>query len=192
MDDILSWILAVLVILAYTIPMVLGFLFTVGTIGSAIWAIVDMPVFMSFKGKIKRGFRVSSKSLTIEQMRFLKNLSGNIIEYKDNLIENGISAFIIKQDSEVLIHAKQWYGFRWRRSWPFVGYVNLSIPDPIVEFRSSLPFHLFLVCLAFSIILLPFIIGMWVFSFNMERQTIENFLQDKVKSTLSQKESKVS
>jgi hypothetical protein len=147
---------------------------------------------MGFNGKIKRGFKVSSKSLTIEQIFFLKNLSGNIIEHKDSLIGNDISAFIMKQDNEVLIHAKQWYGFRWRRSWPFVGYVNLSFPNPVLEFRSSLPFHLFLVCLAFSIILLPFIIGLWVFSFNMERQTIENFLQDKVKATLSQKENIVS
>jgi hypothetical protein len=192
MNDILSWILTILVILAYIIPMVLVFLFAVGIIGSAIWMIVDMPVFMSFNGKIKRGFRVSSKALTIEQILFLKNLSGNIIEYKDSLIGTNVSAFIVKQNNEILIHAKQWYGFRWGRSWPFVGYTDLSVPNPVLEFRSSIPFHLFLICLALSIILLPVIIGMWIVSFNLEKQTIENFLQDKVKSTLSQKENIVS
>jgi hypothetical protein len=191
MDDILSWTFGILVMLVYFTPIVLGFLLTVATIGFAIWAIVDTSTFTGFKRKIKRGFRVSSKSLTREQVRFLENLSRNIIEHKDSLIGNDISAFIIKQDNEVLVHAKEWYGFRWRRAWPFVGYVNLSSPTPELEFRSSLPFHLFIICLASSIILLPFIAGMWVISFNMEKQTIEKFLQSKVESEISQEESTV-
>lgn len=189
MEDIFSWFLAILVIIAYFVPKVFGFLFTIGTIGAAIWIVIDASSFMSPIGKINRGFRVTSKPLTHELRQYLENLSGDITEHRDNLPTNDVSAFIIKQDTEVLIHAKQWYGLRWRRSWPLVGYVNLSSPNPVLEFRSSLPFVLFLTALALSLVLLPVVIGIGIIGFSMEIQTIEIFLQNKIDNLMKERPS---
>lgn len=180
MEDIYSWLLAILVIFAFFVPKILGFLFTIGTIGSAIWVIVEVPTFMSMQGKINRGIRISSKPLSHELRHFLGGLSENIVDYKETSFGQDIAGFIRKQDGEVLVHARQWYGFRWRRSWPFVGYINLSLPNPVLEFRSSLPFHLLLLALSLSIVLIPFVVGIYAISFTMEIQAIEKYLQSKV------------
>jgi len=185
MDEIVSWFLAILVILAFFIPKILGFLFFVGTVGAAFWAIADVQKFMSFKGEVKRGIKVSSKPLSGKLRHYLESLSEDIVEYRETAFGKEISAFIRKQNREVLVCAKQWHGLGYRRSWPFVGYVNLSSSNPMLEFRSSLPFHLFLLSLALTIILLPFLIGMWAFSFSIETQAIEKFLQSKIEAATS-------
>ena len=80
---------------------------------------------------------------------------------------------------EVLICARDWNMFRWRRIWPFIGYVNLASPNPVLELRTSIPFLLFLFLLASSVILLPIIIAVWYFGFSTEVHTIEKFLLSK-------------
>lgn len=187
MEDIYSWFLAILVIIAFFVPKILGLLFTIGTIGSAIWAIAEMPTFMSMQGKINRGFRVSSKPLSRELRHYLDVLSGDIIDYKETSFGKDMAGFIRKQEREVLVHVKRWYGFRWRRAWPFIGYINLSLPNPVLEIRSSLPFHLFLISLSLSIILIPFIVGIYAFSYSVETQSIEKYLQSKVEAPIIEK-----
>ena len=179
MDEIFSWILAILIILYYSIPQILGNLVTIGTIDSAIWAIIDLKAFKSIDGDIRRGIKISSKLLPEKQKLYLESLSLNVVENGENLLGKEISTFIRKQNEEVIIYAKQSYGFRWRRSWPLVGYVNLATSNPMLEFRSSVPFVLFLLSLALSIFLLPFVIGLGLVGFSMEIQTIEKFLQSK-------------
>lgn len=180
MNDILSWAFAIFIMILYFVPIAASFLGGIATVVCAIWAAIDIMSFKDTGGKIKRGFVISSKPLSNEVRYFLENLSREISEYryKEELFGNDILGFIIKRDNEVLIYTKDTYGFS-RRSGPFAGYVNLSLSDPVLEFRSSLPLHLFLVCLAFSIFLLPFIVGIWFVNFSMEKQAIEKFLHSK-------------
>jgi len=85
--------------------------------------------------------------------------------------------FIRVENNEVLIYHRRPH---WSTSWPYVGYVNLSEPDSVLEFRSSLPMHLIFLPFIISIVLAPFVIGAIIFNYYMESTTIENYLNQKV------------
>ena len=189
MDDILNQIIGYIYVFLFFFQTICGGVGSIAVVAIVVLYIIDLKTFRSFDGDIRRGIKISSKSLSDQQKQYLENLSGDVVEYGETLFGKDMSAFIRKQNGEVLIYAKQSYGFRWRRSWPLVGYINLATFNPVLEFRSSLPFVLFLISLALSIFLLPFIIVIGVIGFSMEIQTIEKFLQNKVESTASQKAS---
>ena len=189
MDDVLNQIIGYAYIFLFFFQTICGGVSGIAFVAIVIWSIIDLTAFKSFEGDIRRGIKISSKSLSDKQRQYLESLSGDVIEYGETLFGKDMSAFIGKQNGEVIIYARQSYGFRWRRSWPLVGYVNLLSPTPILEFRSSLPFVLFLISLALSVFLLPFVIIIGIISFNMEIQTIEKFLQNKIESATAQKAS---
>ena len=185
MEDILNQIIGYFFVLLFFFQTFCGGAGGVTFVAVAIWAIIDLKGFKSIEGDIRRGIKISNKLLPEEQREYLEGLSEDVVEYGETLFGKDISAFIRKKNRDVIIYARQSYGFRWRRSWPLVGYVNLSNVNPVLEFRSSLPFVLFLVLLALSIFLLPFVIGLGFIGFSMEIQTIENLLQSKTKSAIS-------
>ena len=187
MEDFLNQVIGYFYVFLFFFQMIFRGVSGIAIFAILAWTIVDIQTFRKMDGNLKRGIKISSKPLSSEIRHYLESLSGDIVEYRETPFGKDISAFIRKQDGEILVHAKQWYGFRHRRSWPFIGYVNLLSPVPVLEFRSSLPFHLLLISLALSIILLPFIVGMWAFSYSMDTRTIEKFLQSKVESSTSEK-----
>jgi len=185
MEEILNQIIGYAYVFFFFYQSFCGGAGSIAFFAIGIWTIIDIKEFKRVEGDMMRGVKISRRLLSEKQRRYLEDMSDNVVEYGETLFGKDVSAFIRKENSEVIIYAKQSYGFRWRRSWPVIGYVNLASINPVLEFRSSLPFVLFLVSFALSIFLLPFIVVLGIVGFGMEFQTIEKFLQAKTESTLT-------
>jgi hypothetical protein len=124
-----------------------------------VWGVIDIVQITNYKGEIKRGIRIWSKPLSNEVRQYLSQLTTDYID------ENFLSihqSFIRVKDHEILVCYKSWI-----LSTPFqyVGYVNLALPNSRLEFRSSLPLHLFLALLSLYVWTIPFVVVVLVISF---------------------------
>jgi hypothetical protein len=144
---------------------------------SFLWGFFDIPSLVRYEGEIKRGFKIWSKPLSDDFRRYLLSLSQEVIETRKTLFSERKSAFIRIENQEALIYSRR---LNWSTSWPYVGYVDLSEPDPVLEFRSSLPMHLFLMPFVFSISLIPFVVIIMLINYYMESTAIENFIKRKI------------
>lgn len=138
---------------------------------------VEAVFFIRLKGSLKRGFKVWSKPLPERFHKYLLSLDTDVIESKRFFFAPGNEGFIRVQGPEVLIRYNRPF---WGTSWPCVGFVNLSSPEPVLEFRSVYIMHLFLLPFILSIVLIPFVAGMMLFNYYLEITGIENFLKRKV------------
>lgn len=146
-------------------------------IGIFIWGIVDMNYLIRPAGKIKRGVRIWSEPLPPEICDYLRKLAGSMeAGPKASSQARGIS-FIRVEEEKVLVRCQR---PKWRTSWPYVGYIDLTKEEPVVEYRASLPTLL---------LLLPFIVGIFMyppllllfiamngFNYYMERNAIMDYL----------------
>ena len=150
-------------------PMLFTF---VAFIAFCVWFFIDIILIRRFEGKIKRGVKVWSKELSNESWQYLLNLKADVLVHRKILFSSYKSAFIRVQNSEVLIYCTP---RTVRSSWPYVGYVDLTLPAHELEYRTSLPGIIFLI---------PFtIIGVLIFVINFIFQTraIDGFIEVKTK-----------
>lgn len=148
---------------------------------SFFWGFFDLYFFIRYEGKIKRGIKVWSKPLSDNLRNYLLTLSSDVIETKKALFFERKTGFIRVENDEALIYYRRPH---WSTSWPYVGYVNLSEPDCVLEFRSSLPMHLFLLPFIVSIVAIPFVLILMIFNYYMESTAIINFLKMKASPSL--------
>jgi len=135
-----------------------------------IWYGIDSYLIFRFEGKIKRGVRVWSKELSYDSQQYLLGLKSDVVEYQQLLFSKHKTSFIRVQNGEAIIFSTP---RRFHSSWPYVGYVDLTFPNPELEYRSSLPGIIFLI---------PFtILGVIIFFVNFVYQTksIDSFLENK-------------
>jgi len=144
---------------------------------SFFWGFVDLIFLVRYEGKLKRGIKIWSKPLSDELRKYLSTLSQDVIETRKIWFSDRKVGFIRVENQEVLIHYRR---PKWGTSWPYVGYVDLSEPESILEFRSSLPMHLFLLPFILSGVGIPFVLLVMVFNYYMESTAIESFLRQKV------------
>lgn len=138
---------------------------------------LEVMFLIRYEGKIKRGFKVWSKPLSEDFRKYLLSLSADIVETRNNLFVKQKAGFIRVRNGEILIRYRRPY---WGTSWPYVGYVNLSDVEPVLEFRSSVLTHLFLAPFILTIVFIPFMGGMMLFNYYMESTAVENFLKRKI------------
>jgi hypothetical protein len=143
-----------------------------------IWYAVDSYLISRYEGKIKRGIKIWHRELPYESRQFLLNLKNDVIEYRKLWFSEYKSAFIRVQNDEALIFSPP---EKFRSSWPYVGYVDLTSPSPELEYRASLPGLMFLISFTF--------IGVLIFIVNYIFQTraIFAFLEKKTSESASLK-----
>ncbi|MCX7754862.1 MAG: hypothetical protein N2117_06400 [Anaerolineales bacterium] len=142
----------------------------------SIWGMFDAAGLTNTqKSSLKRGVKISAQPLTPEQRDFLRGMQGDLNEAGKTSWE--VPSFIRKRGSEVLIYVSDSRIRRFRRL-AYVGYVNLNAPQPVLEFRSSLPYHLLLfIPLLF---VFPLAIAAFAINFSAEKQAIEAFLREAI------------
>ena len=152
------------------------FSFALGFV-SFFWGFFDIRALIRYEGKIKRGFKIWSKPLSDDLKNYLSSLPRDVIETKKTWFSEIKSGFIRVENREVLIYSRR---PNWGTSWPYIGCVDLSEPEPVLQFRSSLPMHLFLLPFVLTGVFIPFVIGMMMLNYYMESTAIENFLRRKI------------
>ncbi len=105
------------------------FIFVVVIIILSLWSAFERHQFTRLEGKLKRGFRVWTAPLHWEARQFLDTLPATI--------ENDQS-YIRVQGREFLIAEKRsaWKNYGRRSRGLYVAYVNLSLPESRIEFRT--------------------------------------------------------
>ena len=162
-------------IIKFLLP-ILSFLPYIG-IAFFIWGIVDNYFLIRYGGKLNRGFTVWKKVLTGSERHFLLNLSEDIVEKTKIGIGRTKTNFFAKQGDAVLI---RYSNPGQKTSWPIVFYVDLSTPQPMMEYRFSLPMFLgtllisSLNIIVFIVLLVAFVIS-WIF----ETSGTRNYLSKK-------------
>lgn len=142
------------------------------------WGILDTSLLIRQGGsKLKRGIKLASKPLEPEFFNFLETLEEEVEEKKQILFKEVTVGFIRIHGRERLIHARK---SRWRTSWPYIGYIDFRQPTPALEFRASLPMHLFLLPFVITIIFIPFVALFMFFNYRQETKSIEEFIQRQI------------
>jgi len=153
---------------------------------STIWGMVDTFLLLRFQGKMKRGVRLFQKPLPQPTEQFLRLLPNDVFIKRKMFIGEATVGFIRVDRDERLIQTRK---PRWRTSWPYVAYVDLSQPVPMLEYRASLPMNLAFVFWFLITIPVPFL---WLFfggliywNYHMETKAITEFLQQQQKEYLT-------
>ena len=130
--------------------------------------------------RLKRGVKLYSRTLTSQELEFLQKMDKDIFTKRKqqflSFVEN-IVGFILARENERLIQFRK---PRWGTSWPYVGYVNLAQPVPILEYRASFFMHLLLIPFILTGIGLVFVIPMMFFNFRFETSAIDSYLQNQM------------
>jgi len=135
-----------------------------------VWGVIDIVQITNYKGEIKRGIKIWSKPLSNEVRQYLIRLTNDYVD------ENFLSihqSFVRVKSQEILVSYKSWI---LATPFQYVGYVNLSLPNSRLEFRSSLPLHLFVVLLALNVWLIPVILIILLVSFISETMGVQRIL----------------
>ena len=143
-------------------------------------ATLDNYLLIRYGGKPNRGFAIWKQPLNIGEKSFLEDLKEDIVDEKEKqyvfrtIIKRD---FIMKTGNKVLLrfnHMGQ------RTSWPLVGYVDLSLPEPQMEYRLSLLMLILTVLImliniiTFVVLILAFILS-WFF----EAGNLRKYLSEK-------------
>lgn len=163
MSDILEHIWQTLLFASFWIAVV-----------SLFWGWIDTYLLLSkSRQKLKRGFRIAAKPLSPDARLYLESLQENVYETKRIFFKDVTIGFILANGRERLIQIRK---EKWRTSWPYVGYVDLSQPTPTLEFRGSLPAHLFLFPFIVTGMFIPFTALLMWFNYRTETKAIEQYL----------------
>ena len=128
---------------------------------------------------LKRGFKLSSQPLKPEQKLFLTNLATNQEEDVKIFGIKITEGFILVKDSQRLIKSTT---SGHRTVWPYVGYVDLSSPEPHLEYRSSLFMHLVTLPFILSGVGILFIALFIFLNHIFETKKLQNYLQKQMDS----------
>jgi hypothetical protein len=149
-----------------------------------IWGVFDVFRLIKPEGKIKRGFKIRTKPLSLDAKQYLMSISEDIIDRQKSFFGENISGFIRVRNNEVIICSRD---AKSGSSFPHIGYINLNLPEPVIEIRSSLPTHLFLIPFVLTIILIPFVLLVAGLSHYGESASFDEFLNRKVEEYKQQK-----
>jgi hypothetical protein len=162
------------------LPLIKDILLSIGIV-LFLWGMVENYFLTRYGGKLNRGFTIWSQPLTANEQQFLENLKEDILDIKKR--QFGLRTiikkdFIVKDGNEALIrfnHMGQ------RTSWPLVGYVDLSLPEPRMEYRLSLPILSGSILIMFiNIIIAVVLVAAFVFSWLFESGGLRNYLSQKI------------
>lgn len=131
--------------------------------------------------KLKRGFRIYGRPLTIKEKEFLQALNEDIFTEDKIFLGTFDRGFIRQKNSEYLIRSRS---YDWRTAWPYAGYIDLTQPNPELQYRISLFMHLALLVFIISGIGLLFIAPMMFINFRSETGTLNKYLQNLVNNHL--------
>lgn len=151
------------------LPYVVASLFVIGGIESY--------YLIRVEGKIKRGYRLWSKPLPDGAFQYLTGLSNDIVEPPTKTGFSKVYSFIRVEDREAIISYRK---PNWRTSWPYVGYVDLTAPEPKLEYRIALALHILVLLLTYIIPFIPFLVLMMGINFYVETKSIEAYIKGKV------------
>jgi hypothetical protein len=142
-----------------------------------IWGIIDNYFLTRYVGKLNRGYTIWNQALSEEARQFLSNLKEDTGEINKVGFWRTKTSFIIRKDGEALIRYENPVQ---RTSWPIVFYINLSLADPKIEYRLSLPMLLSLLPLVIlnNFVGLFLLVAFMISSF-MEVGGANNFLAKK-------------
>jgi hypothetical protein len=145
------------------------------------WGIVDNYFLTRYGGKLNRGFTIWSHPLRTDELQFLNNLKEDIVDIKERrfgLQTRTKKDFVMVDGREVLIrfsHMGQ------RTSWPLVGFVDLSLSEPLLEYRLSLPMLIgTILIMLVNIIVVAVLSIAFVFSWLFETGGLRNYLSQKI------------
>lgn len=148
-----------------------------------IWGMIDTVFIIRFQGKMKRGLRLFNRPLPESTKQFLQALSTDVVVKRKMMIGEATVGFIRVQGNERLMQTRK---PRWRTSWPYLVYVDLSELTPVLEYRASLPMSLIFVPLFLITLPVPFLWLFWAgliyMNYYMETKAIEEFLQQQQES----------
>ncbi len=144
----------------------------------AIWASFEISSLTRHEGKIKRGIKIWQKPLKEKHKNYLLSVSTDVVEIKKVLSFDVKVGFIRVKKNEAIIRYRR---FVLGKLWLYIGYVNFSNPESVLEFRSSLPMFLMLSPFIVSIVLIPVAVLLVIINYRAETKAIENFLDKKSK-----------
>ena len=157
-----------------------------------VWGTIDNYFLTRYRGKTNRGFTIWSRPLKHDEQHFLENLREDVIDTTKKRIGFQTvtkTSFITLNKREVLIrysHIGQ------RTSWPLVGYVDLSVPEPQMEYRLSLPMLVATILFTFiNIILVVVLLLAFIFSWLFEAGDLKNYLSQKTDLYFAKQNSKI-
>ena len=143
-----------------------------------IWGMIDTVFIIRLQGKMKRGIRLFERPLPETTKQFLQALPTDVVVKRKMMLGEATVGFIRVQGNERLMQTRK---PRWRTSWPYLVYVDLNEPAPMLEYRASLPMSLIFVLWFLITIPVPFLwlflTGMIYLNYYMETKAIEEFLQ---------------
>ena len=151
------------------------------TIPCLILGVVQMMLLVRKGGtRLKRGFKIYSRPLKVEEREFLQSLEEDIFTEEEVFYGTLDYGFIRQNNQGILIWANS---FDWRSSWPSVGYVDLIQPNLELQYRVPLLIYLALWPLVISgigLILLP----LMYLNFRKQMTTIDDYLQQQINNRL--------
>jgi len=149
-------------------------------IGLFFWGTVDNYFLTRYGGRLNRGFTIWSHPLQTDELQLLNNLKEDIVDIKERrfVLRTKIRKdFVMVNGREVLIrfnHMGQ------RTSWPLVGYVDLSLSEPLLEYRLSLPMLIgTILIMIVNIVVVVVLLLAFVFSWLFEAGGLRNYLSQK-------------
>lgn len=142
-----------------------------------IWGVIDNYLLIRYSGKLNRGFTIWKSSIRNEERQFLLTLGEDIVDTKKIGLWRTKTSFIVVRANEALI---RYSNPSQNTSWPLVGYIDLSFPEPILEYRLSLPMLIATVFLSFlSIVIVIALSIAFLLRWFFEAGGMKNYLSKK-------------
>jgi hypothetical protein len=144
-------------------------------------SIIETIHLIRSDGRPRRGFIIWKRLLSTEEKKYLLGLHNDVVVYWPVVLFRSAArqGFIHIEKNEALIYFRT---PRWRTGWPYVGFVNLSFPEPFLEYRVSFFSHLLILFFIFIGIVFkiwPILLvagGLIYLNFSVETKAIDNFL----------------
>jgi hypothetical protein len=151
--------------------------------------------FDSFEWQPRRGFIIWKRRLSDNEKIYLAGLKKDVVVYWSVGLfgSSAKQGFIHIEENETLIHFRT---PRWRTGWPYVGFVDLSLAEPYLEYRVSFFSHFLIlpfvfIGIAFKTWLVLLVIGCLMFlNFSIETKAIDNFLAREIENKTTHKKGK--
>ncbi len=146
-----------------------------------VWGTLDNYFLTRYGGKINRGFTIWSQPLRPDERQFLENLKEDIVDINQKRIGFQTitkTSFIAKNNQEVLIRYSR---IGQGTSCPIVGYVDLSLPGPVLEYRLSFPMLLGIILIMLINIIVVVVLSVaFLVSWLFETGGLRSYLSRKV------------
>ena len=143
-------------------------------------ATLDNYLLIRYGSKVNRGFTIWEQPLTVSEKKFLEDLKVDIVDEKEKryILRTIIKRdFVMKTGSEVLV---RFNNISQQTSWPLVGYLDLSLTEPQLEYRVSfLMLLVTVVIMMISIITFVVLVFAFILSWFFEAGGLRKYLMQK-------------